>query len=366
MKLLIDLSSCDLRYSSITVLSLRILKGFVDNGVGDVTILCNTVVIDAVKEICSGYEIVPIEMTRRISAMNLLKSYWRWRKIVKGIDYDVIYLPHPFPPFHCIYNKGRIVTTMLDIEGLKSHKGIKLIVFKLVYQLALRRSHRLTTISEFVRQDILKTYPFVLEDSIKAVHCSVVVGTPLKADSPLNDKYILYVSSFLRHKNVFTLVRAFSLLRDQIPHKLVLIGRENDLWQNEVIPYIKINDLTSRIVHIGSGVTDNDLARWYKHADLFVHPSYMEGFGYPPVEAAILGAPVITTKETSLEEVTMGLLNYYEPATDEHALANKILDVLQNRPSIEKLKEISEIYKKEYEYRKIAKELYNELLITID
>ena len=365
MKLLVDLSGCDMRYSSIAIYSLRILKGFVDNNIKDVIILCNYNIFKDVKELCPCYEVIPIEMTRKISLINAIRGYFRWRKKVKNIVFDVIYLPHPFPPYHCIYRKGKIVTTILDIEGLRAYQGVKLRVFRKVYPFVIKHSDRLTTISSFVKNDILKEYPFVDRNKIQPVHCSVVVGTPQENISPLEHKYLLYVSSFLKHKNVITLVRAFNILKDRIPHKLVLIGRVNDYWKENVEPYIFENRLCDRIVHLAKGVTDDELARWYKYADLFVHPSYMEGFGYPPVEAAILGAPVITTKETSLEEVTMGLLNYYEPATDEHALADKILDVLDNRPSREKLNVISEMYQKEYDYKIIAQELYNEILTTV-
>lgn len=362
MILLIDLSGCDMRYSSIAVYSLRILRGFVDNDVKGVKILCNTQILKDVREICPEYEITPIEMTRKISPLNAIKGYFRWRKKVKDLDFDVIYLPHPFPPYHCIYRKGKVVTTILDIEGLRAYHGIKLMVFRNVYPFVIKRSDRLTTISAFVKDDVLKEYPFADGNKIQPVHCSVVVGTPRENKSPLEDKYLLYVSSFLKHKNVITLVKAFNTLKDKIPHKLVLIGRINDYWKDNVEPFIMEHRLGERIVHIANGVTDDELATWYKYADLFVHPSYMEGFGYPPIEAAILGTPVLTTRETSIPEVTKDLLNYYEPATDERALANQILNVLSKRPSTEKLKEISEIYKKEYNYRGIANELYNELL----
>lgn len=361
MKLLVDLSGCDMRYSSIAVYSLRILRGFVDNGVDGIKVLCNTKILKDVTEICPEYEIIPIEMTRKISPVNAIKGYFRWRKKVRNIDFDVIYLPHPFPPYHCIYHKGRIVTTILDIEGLRAYHGVKLQVFRNVYPFVIRRSDRLTTISAFVKEDVLGEYPFAEKEKIHPVHCSVVVGTP-QENAQLTEKYLLYVSSFLKHKNIITLVKAFNLVKDIIPHQLVIIGRINDYWKENVVPFIEEYHLESRIVHIANGVTDDELATWYKHADLFVHPSYMEGFGYPPIEAAILGTPVLTTKETSIPEVTMDLLNYYEPATDERALANQILNVLSQRPSTEKIKEISEIYKKEYNYRKIANELYNELL----
>ena len=80
-----------------------------------------------------------------------------------------------------------------------------------------------------------------------------------------------------------------------------------------------------------------------------------EGFGRTPVEAAICKVPVILTKETSLPEVTMNEVYYYENATDDKELAEKILEVLKNKPSKEKLEEISNKLEEEYSEENVAK-----------
>lgn len=80
-----------------------------------------------------------------------------------------------------------------------------------------------------------------------------------------------------------------------------------------------------------------------------------EGFGRTPVEAAICKVPVISTKETSLPEVTMNEVYYYENATDDKELAEKILEVLKNKPSKEKLEEISNKLEEEYSEENVAK-----------
>jgi len=66
-------------------------------------------------------------------------------------------------------------------------------------------------------------------------------------------------------------------------------------------------------------------------ADCVVVPSISEGFGYAAVEAATLGCPVVTTTGHSVEEVlTEGAR--FVPPRDPIALAQAILDVMQNRP----------------------------------
>jgi glycosyltransferase involved in cell wall biosynthesis len=37
-------------------------------------------------------------------------------------------------------------------------------------------------------------------------------------------------------------------------------------------------------------------------ADVFVHPSYEDGFGYAPMEALACGVPVVVTEDTGMKE----------------------------------------------------------------
>lgn len=132
-------------------------------------------------------------------------------------------------------------------------------------------------------------------------------------------------------------------------------------WEKVCVPYIQAHHLEPHILHLRQPVSDQLLAQYYQFADLFIHPSLLEGFGYPPIEAAIHRTPVLTTKETALYESTMGLLNYYEPATDPQALAHKIRELLANPPSAEKLARISEKLRRQYDYAAQAEKVYQYL-----
>lgn len=182
------------------------------------------------------------------------------------------------------------------------------------------------------------------------------------------DPYILSINSFYIHKNQITLLKAFNMIKDKIPNKLVLVGRpELDSpisGYNEVKKYIKNNNLEDRVIML-SGISDEDRSALLYNADLFVTTSLREGFGRTPVEAALCKVPVISSKETSLEEVTMGEVFYYEDGKNYEELAKRILEVLENKPSKEKLENISKKLKEEYSEEEIAKKyikLLNEIL----
>lgn len=155
------------------------------------------------------------------------------------------------------------------------------------------------------------------------------------------------------------MVKAFIELKDTISHKLVVVGKSTDYWEKEILPIIVESGIQDRIVHLSHYVSDEEIARLYRSADVFISPSLYEGFGYTPVEAAMCGTPVICTRETALPEVTMGLVNYYEPALDHIALKNKIMEVLKNYPTKEQLKVISDTFKAQYDNAMQARKIYD-------
>ena len=56
------------------------------------------------------------------------------------------------------------------------------------------------------------------------------------------------------------------------------------------------------------------LREFYRHADLFVMPSFFEGFGLPPLEAIACGTPVVCADTTALKEIFAGVCPLVSPA----------------------------------------------------
>lgn len=105
------------------------------------------------------------------------------------------------------------------------------------------------------------------------------------------------------------------------------------------------------------------MASLYKNASLFVSPSLMEGFGFTPIEAALYEVPVICNKESALYETTKGLLNYYEPGTDEYALSRMMYQILTS-PNLD-LASIAKTYEMAYSVKRQAQDfiaLFNTVL----
>lgn len=168
------------------------------------------------------------------------------------------------------------------------------------------------TVSEWSKKDILKFFPI---DENK------IYVTPLAADikyklldkewcqnlvqKRLNIKkpYILYIGGFSPRKNVKSLIMAFSQIRASLNKEvdLVIVGSLKDEGDSlkELCKNLKID----HYVHFTGFVEEDILPVLYNGAEVFVYPSFYEGFGLPPLEAMSCGTPVITSNISSIPEV---------------------------------------------------------------
>ena len=143
----------------------------------------------------------------------------------------------------------------------------------------------------------------------------------------ISNPYILTVSTISPRKNIDGLIKAFNLLKEQIPHNLIIAGKNG--WNYEyvfrLVDELKLND---RVWFTGA-VTDDELKLLYKNASLFVYPSYYEGFGLPPLEAMACGCPTLVSNVTSLPEVVGNEEMTFNPY-DERNIGYKINNILNN------------------------------------
>jgi len=77
-------------------------------------------------------------------------------------------------------------------------------------------------------------------------------------------------------------------------------------------------------------ISDEELAKVYNLASLFVYPSFYEGFGLPIAEAMACGTPVITSSVSSLPEVGADAVVYVDPNNIED-IKEKMMMVLNNK-----------------------------------
>ncbi|MFN2162870.1 MAG: glycosyltransferase family 4 protein [Candidatus Promineifilaceae bacterium] len=200
-----------------------------------------------------------------------------------------------------------------------------------------RGANHIITDSFASKLDIMD-YLGIAEEEITAIYLAADVRNKPDENSlvdmavlrkyDLPDFYVLYLGGYALHKNVTTLILAYSYVAQALgpDYPLVLAGRKPQTVSPtfpDYDAYISRLGLQERIRWIGP-VDEEDKPVLYRNAEAFVFPSRFEGFGLGPLEAMACGTPVITTNSTSLPEV-VGSAAFTVDADDGREMAGAII-----------------------------------------
>jgi glycosyltransferase involved in cell wall biosynthesis len=204
----------------------------------------------------------------------------------------------------------------------------------------VHRAARVLTGSEFSRKSILKVYGDLDEDKVVVVpNAAAPEFRPLSREAAaatvrerfhIPTPFVLSVGDLQPRKNQIGLIRAFARLvraYPQLKHRLVLAGKET-WFAGRVREAARDSGVEDRIQFFGF-VSDQDLLQLYNACDLFVFPSFYEGFGLPALEAMACGRAVVCANTTALPEVVDGAAIVCDPyVADEiaRAIADLLLD----------------------------------------
>ncbi len=204
----------------------------------------------------------------------------------------------------------------------------------------VRSAAKVLTGCEFSKQAILKAYRDLDERKVVVAPYAPAPefrpGPREAAKAAVRERwsfegpFILNVGDLQPRKNQIGLIRAFAKLVRAYPrlkHTLALVGK--DTWfAGRVREAARQSGVADRIRFFGF-VSDDDLLRLYHACDLFVFPSFYEGFGLPALEAMACGRAVVCSSASALPEVVDGAAILADPySADElaRAMADLLLD----------------------------------------
>ena len=171
---------------------------------------------------------------------------------------------------------------------------------------------------------------------------------------PLQQPYILFLSTLQPRKNLEGLINAFRIVKQEnpeLPHKLVLVGKPG--WKFESI--LETIEKNKDIVEYLNYVSDADRLAVIKRADLLVLPSFYEGFGMQILEAFSFGVPVATSNVSSMPEVAAGAAAYFDPK-DPRDIAKAIKMVLTDKSLADNLRAKGKERLKDFSWGKCAQQ----------
>jgi glycosyltransferase involved in cell wall biosynthesis len=276
-----------------------------------------------------------------VESDSAFKSLWRSYGIKNNMIKDKIHVYHGLSneiPFGIKKTKIKSLVTIHDLIFLKYPELYPLVdrsIYDIKYRYACKNADVVIAISKATKNDIVKYYN-IDPHKIKVVYqpCAENFIIPksyedlaslvLKHKLPQN--YILYVGSVIRRKNLMNIVKAYKILPADLRLPLVIVGKADNVYKQNIIEYIRQNQLDKYVIWL-ENVTNNDLPAIYQKSSLFIYPSRYEGFGIPILEALFSKVPVITSKVSSLPEAG-GHYSYYIDPEKPEEIASAIYKIL--------------------------------------
>jgi glycosyltransferase involved in cell wall biosynthesis len=182
---------------------------------------------------------------------------------------------------------------------------------------------RVLTPSEFSRGAILRHYGLddskvvVVPNAVSALFRPIdreVAAAAIQRKFGISAPFVLAVGDLQPRKNHLGLLRAFESLvqvHPHLPHRLVFVGK--DTWYSKELHRAVATSSVANRVHCSGFVEDSDLVHFYSACDLFVFPSFYEGFGLPILEAMACGRAVVCSNATAMPEVADAAAILFDP-----------------------------------------------------
>jgi glycosyltransferase involved in cell wall biosynthesis len=149
--------------------------------------------------------------------------------------------------------------------------------------------------------------------------------------NPSKTNYLLHVGSAAWYKNRKAVLKAFLHARENLPNldlKLILVGpmpQDGEL-DTDLSNWFQFRPNALICLH---NLSEISLGELYKNAKAMVFPSHIEGFGWPPLEAAVHGCSVITTRTGAISDL-LGKYPTYIDANVQAFIDQAVIRALQS------------------------------------
>ena len=233
----------------------------------------------------------------------------------------------------------------------------------------LAKARSITTVSAFSRNDIQKHYS-VAPDKIDIVYSaaknifkpvSQEVKDEVKNKHSKSQEYFLYTGAIHPRKNLLNLLKAFSVLKKKQKSniKLILAGRL--AWKNQsFIEALKTYKYRDDVVVTGY-LPEHELVELTASAYALVYPSLWEGFGVPVLEAMRCEVPVITSRDSAMQEIAGDAALYADPESF-HELAEQMMLLYKDERLRQQLIQKGKSLEAKYTWDRTAKLLWETLM----
>jgi len=286
----------------------------------------------AVSEVPSKFQ------TRRVSVNPFLRLGFDLPRRLRQDHPSLLHVQYTAPLFCPV----PVVVSVHDVSFLvhpEYFTSFRALQLRCTVERTVRSAAAVLTPSEFSRRQVINAYQLAEERVVvmpngvsSAFHAAGRVTSQRNVQSSFGFgfPFVLTVGDLQPRKNHLGLIRAFEELLHafpQLPHHLVIVGKET--WY---APHIRAAARKSTIadrIHFTGFVEDSQLHRLYGACDLFVYPSFYEGFGLPILEAMACGRAVACSNTSAMPEVADSAAILFDPSS-QRELVFAMRDLLLN------------------------------------
>lgn len=255
---------------------------------------------------------------------------------------DLLFSPAYILP---ICYQGKTAVAIHDVSYEVFPENLSLadrLLLRKISRISAKRASIVLTVSDFSKSEIVKHYGIPAEK---------VFITPLGADRKflnakksrrvklvaakfkIADKFILSVGTIFNRRHIESLISAFGAAAEKIGgYQLVIIGK------NHTKPFIDINEkikiINTKLKRIAvlhyDSVSNDDLVALYATGAAMIYLSDYEGFGLPPLEAALAKTLVITSDIPAIREVMGDAAIFIKNNADIDEITKAIIKIISD------------------------------------
>lgn len=309
------------------------------------------VVINTEGKKLSFFQNAIVELSRKTGFLKRLKRVIQQKhnnEVIQKLHFQIeknkIDLIYYVSPMQCYIPRFPFISTNWDLGHLtlppfpEVTEPKELMTRTNWYEYVLPKAKYIFTESESGKKELTDLLA-IPEDKIKVVpifpgnliHLNVTEETQSQILNKLKlekNKFFMYPAQFWKHKNHERLISAFeSVLKNYPSIKLVLSGSDKGELEN-ILSLIKAKQLESSIIYTGF-VSNEELYTLYKNALALVFPSLLGPTNMPPLEARVLGCPVLCSDFLGHREQLGDGALYFNPENEDE-IVKSMLTVLDD------------------------------------
>jgi len=225
----------------------------------------------------------------------------------------------------------RDVPTVMTVHDLiyklfpQHHKKLNYWFLNAAMPLFVRRADAIIVVSQATKNDLIRHYG-TPDHKITVVHEAAATHFRVPPDSEvarvraiydLPERFLLAVGTIEPRKNLTRLAESLARLRqDHRDLQLIVVGARGWLYGDF---FARLEELgVQDAVRLLGYVPDDDLPAIFRAATVYVMASLYEGAGLPVLEAMACGAPVVSSRESSMPELGADVARYFNPYDVNH------------------------------------------------